>query len=809
LLYFKFLRQHANTVLFYSVFLIVACVITVNIAARVIYEFTYDQAPAGSKAFRLQLTITPPKAESIALAGAPRILERAAKAALPDGQLTYVEKSIGALSVARRKVHAEVLTADADFLNVLPFRLEQGDRARALAAPGAIVLQPSEAVSLFGTTHGVVGRVVEYDGNPLRVTGVFALRDAPSHIPALSVARLASTPPERAETWFQVEGYLYVSFPPAATTSGAAIERSLRSYIDATTAPFNIAGIEVKPSQMVRVTAVPINEVHFGSQAQGEMQTPTEISDVAALAGCGLVFCLVACSGFGLGQGGLLAYRVKEIALRQILGGSARSTAGILVSEFVVSVVILIVAAWIIDAGLSVALSISSPKNINSPSASNRTSASLLVSAAFLSVALLAYLPSVLGLVRAPPHELVNCFTKSSRALMRASVLLICLVSFLCALAMTLAFALQAQAKYVENLELGFDRTPLTIATDVDRVGLGASERGRIVALASQLVGVAAATEASAAPGEEVHASASAFYRGESSSTELKVDVINTDAHFVEALGARLLAGRSFAKSTASDRYHSGDHGNGSVIVNESLIRAVNVTLPDDVLGRTIELANGTGTEKFVIVGVIKDLLFLGARQASAPTAIVWNSDNARHLIFRAASGIGAEQIAAEVARGMSSLNLVPTSELPLLTATQNMDALTVRELEAVTAMQLFSSAALLFSFATLLGVTLQGLMRRRAELALRRALAGSIWLIAKPTINAYLMPATLAGVAGSIVGFAGVMSWLTQFAFHSQLSTLLVPAVSLAVAGGIAIVMYVVVATFCASRSLYRELFE
>ena len=97
-------------------------------------------------------------------------------AEMPEVELAVTVSYISPymLSIDDKNLSAEGVYAGADFFQLFSYELIQGDKRQVLDDKKSMVISESLAQRLFGTTHGAIGKVVEWQHEfPYKVSGVF------------------------------------------------------------------------------------------------------------------------------------------------------------------------------------------------------------------------------------------------------------------------------------------------------------------------------------------------------------------------------------------------------------------------------------------------------------------------------------------------------------------------------------------------------------------------------------------------------------------------------------------------------------
>lgn len=804
MLFLKFFASKRASLAFYSLFLVIAMVAVLQLNERIVSELSYDRhIRDADEVYRVQLTISPPQAdEPIRLAGAPWAAIAVVRSALgPSTKITYVEKLAGAFDVGASQVPADLLRVDQHFLDVLPLPLQEGSTETALAATDAIVLTPEDAQRLLGVDRGVLGKSVTYNGEAKTVTGLLARSHRASHLPPLSLARSPTQLAAAADnSMFRVNGYVYVRTP------APNVEHALNAALDSVVGRLNIGGRDLAASQMLRFAARPLVRLHIDTRAQGELTPTVQPSDLAALALCSGVFALVASVAFGLAYSGLATYRLREWGLSSLFGRSRRR---------IVAGVAIEIAGWIAVLGVG---AFGILRLLNLAGLVDRSGGGLadtgpvaLLSMSLFAVPLMVVIVASAGAALSRPTvELLTRFTPSSSRLSWMGHLLLALVMLPAAGAIVFAVTIASQNAYVQQLGIGFKTREVVLLRNLYQHGLEAVDRERLTLFAKSHLGAVAAGQTSLVPGEEPHTSASAqMNAGAGSSAEVKVDVVGGDDSALTALGANFIAGRPLSRAEAADALTRSGPENGAAVVNESVLRAIGIRDPESIIDKSIRLADGERQLQLRIVGVVRDLLYLGARRAPNPTIYVLDTAAARHIVLRVAAGVNAQSVGEQAVQALHELGITLNGAPVVETAAVAMERLSRQERSTLRAIRLFAFVAGLFAIVAALGAVLQVLLQRRQDIALRRTLGAPVLAIAGPLIRGWMTPVLLASIMGGGGAFVMGRRWLEQFAFRSTpgLGTVFLVG-SLTLVAFVALV-YAATAAFCRSPALYRDLYR
>jgi putative ABC transport system permease protein len=245
------------------------------------------------------------------------------------------------------------------------------------------------------------------------------------------------------------------------------------------------------------------------------------------------------------------------------------------------------------------------------------------------------------------------------------------------------------------------------------------------------------------------------------------------DGSYIETMGLTLVGGRTFDKTMASDT--------ANIIINEAAARKMGFE-PIDAVDQPITV---WGERKGHIVGVIKDYNYSSAHSEIRPMFMMFEKDWCSYIIVRAKP----QQYAAAV----DALNTVYSTYAPAYPFEYRFldtDWAEFYENEERTG-QLFQGFAWLSIFISclgLFGLAAFSIQQRTKEIGVRKVLGASTSSIITLTVKDFAILVILAAVLGSPLAWYLMEQWLTDFAFHVDISVL-VPLAAMLLALVIAIV--------------------
>ncbi len=513
------------------------------------------------------------------------------------------------------------LTVLPGFAAMLGLRAQHGDLRAALESPDGIVLTAVAARRLFGTADAV-GRTLRAEGQLLRVAAVLAPQAGRTTITfdALTGVRSAIVEPAIREELLTARqgwpGKVLVRLAPG--TSVAAVRAALQQATDRMPAlqrhaPDVLARLAGR--KPLEIDIVPLRHAYFDDTiggnfvfGAGERSNPVLVAGLAAAAVA--ILALAAFNYVNLAAVRVLR-RQREIALRKVLGASARGIVLQCVAEALL-VVLPAMALGLLIAWLALpAFAALMGRDL----AGMLTPAHVLtVLATGCALALVtAAWPAWLALRVHPEQALGGRPETESRGAARTRRVLTALQMAGAMAFAGVALAIAWQAHYAAGAAPGFDPAPLTIVDLPEQVRHSAAARGYAAALAAQpgIDGVAVSLDA-------VGRRDDTWFRElqRPGTAPVSMEMKSVGANFFEVYGLRAEAGRLFAART--DR----DDDPVPLVLNAAAARALGFATPAAALGQTVLFREYDGkVQAKQVVGIAPDVRFQSLREAPAAIA--------------------------------------------------------------------------------------------------------------------------------------------------------------------------------------------
>src|SRR5260221_578954 len=261
------------------------------------------------------------------------------------------------LRYADKKLTTGGMVADASFLSMFSFPLEQGDAQTALKDPNDIVITRQLATRLFGSEDPMGKLITTPSGHNFTVTGV--LKDLPFNTQFNFEYLLPWAWLHSDGAWNNENVITYIELAPGANVD--ALNTQIAS-IDGRHAGPEHPGVAVQTTFLY-----PFSKVYLEGRFVNGKPAGGNIDNLKMLGGLAAIILLIACINFMNLSTARSEKRGKEVGIRKVVGAARRS----LVFQFIGESIVMALLAGMI-AFVFVKLPISdvytpTPVNINIP----------------------------------------------------------------------------------------------------------------------------------------------------------------------------------------------------------------------------------------------------------------------------------------------------------------------------------------------------------------------------------------------------------------------------------------------------------
>jgi len=645
---------------------------------------------------------------------------------------------------------------DSTFFDLFSYSFTEGNAHTALIDQHSVVLSEEIAHKLFGNSPALNKLIriggTSGNGEDFKVTGVFRDESARSHIDAKFFLPLSAG-------W--VGGFLrsvkldfccnnmfvtYLKLQPNADP--ARLTQKFPAFMAKYAAnDLNNMGFDKK------LFLVPVPAIHLYDQINS-IVTPTNTTTyLYILASIALFTLLIACINFMNLSTARSAKRAAEVGVRKVMGAERGSLIGQFLGEsMVLSLLALGIAVVLVVVLLSVFNQLTN-KSLQLPELFEPRIILTFIGLALLTGLLAGSYPAFYLSMFNPAQVLKGKFanTLSAAALRRGLVVF----QFVISVGLVLAtFVIQEQMRFLRNTPLGFTQNQQIAVALTSKEAHDAYNAYRTEILSNNQVVSAAGTQYY--PGIN-NASDFLMYRpdqGPMNADQVKTNWVDYD--FLPTMSFKLLAGRMFS------RQFPGDTSN-RLVVNEATLRKFHIPL-SKAIGQKLQFDWQGKTERYEIMGVLKDFHYEDLRQSIEPYAFLLSSRPNYNYIIVHVNTANMGQVLSFLEQKWKSLR--PEEPFTYTFLNEDFQKNYVAEERTSRIVGYFTLISILISCLGLFGLAAFAAQQRTKEIGVRKVLGASVANIVLLLSRDFLALVAIAILIASPIGWWAMNKWLQNFAY-------------------------------------------
>lgn len=308
------------------------------------------------------------------------------------------------------------------------------------------------------------------------------------------------------------------------------------------------------------------------------------------------------------------------------------------------------------------------------------------------------------------------------------------------------------QMHYALNTDLGFDKEAI-ITVDIPSK-IDKEKRNDLKNRFLAIPGVEKVSACLAPPSFNKNWGTSVRFSDHVENEEFSIQVKAADQDYLETFDLKLVAGRNYFPSDSIKEF----------VVNEMLVRKLNLESPENIIGKTLHVNRSTTG---IIVGVVSDFHNMDLRTEITPIFIT-NLDFAQNTYSIKINMNGAQHTISQIEDQWSR-------EFPnYIFDYEFLDAHIARFYESETRtfrlIQIFTFLAILISCLGMFGLISFLVGRRLKEVGVRKVLGGSIAHVLWLFLNDFFKLVVIAAIVAVPVSWFVMDNWLQNFQFKIEM---------------------------------------
>jgi putative ABC transport system permease protein len=617
-----------------------------------------------------------------------------------------------------------VVYAEPAFFDILDFPLVKGDKNTFLKNPNSAAITEKLAKKYFGSVDPMGKTIRVNNHTDFLITGI--LKDIPPNTDRRQEIYLSYDNLKEQSRWIANDsswGGVY---------SGSQCFVLLKPSVKPEQATASLKQLVMKNytgrDQKVWLFKMqPLNDIHFNTDFDGE----ADKKYLWAFFFIGLFLIITACVNFINLATAQALNRSKEIGIRKVLG----SLPSQLFWQFISETALITLFAIVLAFGFAYfALPFVNGLFQTEITLHLFTNPALLIFLVVIGLLVTFLSGSYPGLILARFQPVLALKSKLSQKHIGGFSLRRILVVTQFAISQMLiigTIVIASQMRYTQTTDLGFDKNAVVM------LPLPIQDKVKMNTLRTRLAGVSGVENEAlcyAAPASGSNNNTNVRFDNRDADEHWGINLKYADDNYLKTFGIKLMAGRNIFPADTIKEF----------LVNETFIKKLGLTSPDQVIGKRMSI-NG-GTQSAPIVGVVKDFYNYSFHNNISPICIMPNTQNYRNI---------AVKINMKNAKpALASFEKIWNETYPeYFYSHQFVDERIARFYERDTVMlkliQVFAGIAVLIGSLGLYGLVSFMAVRKTKEIGLRKVLGASIqsilWLFGKEFTKLLLIAFVIA----------------------------------------------------------------
>lgn len=717
------------------------------------YETSYDKDYVNSdRIYRVTSQWKYPDGNEFFSQGVPRPLAPAMRSDFSQFEkVAAIQQEGGIIKVRSQNGKPEIKTAEdvfyaePSFFEIFDYKWLSGNPNQSLKEPNSVVLTEKTAKTYFGSWQNAIGKSINFQNKTdFKVTGVVKDYSPNTSFPLDIIFSYATYENKNSKSWTSVSSNseCYVLLKKGATT--AELEKPLKQFIK----KYYVEKGTGEESHAFQ----PLNDIHHNDSYGNFAGNITSIKQLIGISIIGLFLLLTACINFINLATAQAISRSKEVGVRKVMGSRRKQLIWQFLSETSLITFIALLLACVLTE-----LALPAMENLLGSNVSfglfTHPIIFVFLFTLLIVVSFLAGLyPAMVMSGFSPALAIKNRVSTANAGGVGLRKTLVVVQFAITAVLIVSTLVIIKQMSYIRDKSLGFDTQSIAMIS----VPMDSVSQLRLNTFKSQILGhkgVKSVAYNSAAPSSQNNNETSFSYNS-SKNADFQVNTKLGDEAYFNTFGLSLLAGRVLSKSDTIKEF----------VVNETLLKKLNVKNPNEAIGKIISLWGVKGP----IVGVVKDFNNYSLHDGIAPIAIFSRKKNYAYLAIKLESKelVGTLK---EIEKTFNTtfpdyvydVNFLDDEITKYYTTERIMGAL----------FKVFAGVVIFISFIGLFGLISFIATQRTREIAIRKVLGASNLELIKMLNSSFLWMVLIANMLAWPVAYIFINQWLASFQYKIDLS--------------------------------------
>ncbi len=654
-----------------------------------------------------------------------------------------------------------MLWADTEVFEIFSWAWVAGDPKTALKDMYSVVLTESTAKKYFGDENPI-GKTIRYEAQKdMIVRGVIHDIPANSHIKfdllgsAITLNEIIGR--ESLNHWHAFYATeTFVLFQNKTVVN--SFEQSLPKFVD----KYLKGEFATSVGRTYTMSVAPLTSLHLSPALKGEFSTVGSMSYIYTFSAIAFGVLFIACINFMNLSTARSARRAKEIGLRKVLGALKKQLIRQFLGEtFLLSFVSIVMGLILVEMCLPAFNQLAGKQFTFDIITRLPFLSSLALLTIFISL-LAGFYPAIYLSKLKPVDSLKNNTATGKKKLWFRHTL----VSLQFAVSVILivgTIVVYGQLKFIQNQDLGLDKSQVLVLPVADGIIKPKYNVFRDELLKNnQIQNVAISTfiPGGKIPGTPVQK----IPTGPGDTWE--ITTIPADYYFVKTMGIKIVAGRDYSKSMATDMTES-------MLINESAAKEMGWT-SEEAIGKNVAWGGSEPPVNLKIIGVMKDFNYASLHTPIKPILVApidyWPGGY-NYVTVRI-----SEQDASNTIDQVKTIwgKLFP--ETPFIYSFMDDDfaKLYASEDKLGQIFLIFAIVAILIACLGLLGLAAFLAQSRTKEIGIRKVVGANSLQMVSLLLKDFLKPVLYSTFLSWPMAYFIMTKWLENFAYRSELSILI-----------------------------------
>lgn len=518
------------------------------------------------------------------------------------------------------------LFVDSSFLQMFGFQMIEGNAETALASKSSMLLSESKAQKYFGTTQGLIGKTIQFNGDglekPFTIQGIF--KDIPVNTHLEFDLLLSFQDVLTNGQYSQDDGWGWFNFMTYIQAGAVTDTATLVRIAEAAIKPHVRSG-DMGDDRFVP-KFYPVQDIHLYSENIGELTPSGNAKSVSFFVLIAILIMVIAWVNYINLSTARAMERAREIGIRKTVG----ALRGQVRRQFLFESLFVNMLAALIAIGLALILmpylSELIGKDLYGSYQQDNKLWWVLAGGIFGGALLSGLYPAFVLSAYKPIHVLKGMKAKVGKGISLRKVLVV--LQFAASAGLIAGtLAVYNQTTFIKDQDLGMDLDQIVILKGPRIFPEDADKKERIRTFKTEMKaipGVENVAGAGNVPGGSYDFGTSIRKLGQEASEAQQVQIVWVDNDFLDTYGIELLAGKKF----------SDDFKEAGPLINEALARKCGLGSPDEAINERLYVNGDT----ISIFGVLKDYSWYSMRQAHIPFILLPSSRASNKLCVKVKS---------------------------------------------------------------------------------------------------------------------------------------------------------------------------